>query len=126
MPQVTYRHGEPVMVDYTPSSGAITEGDVVVLGSVTANTAGTGAIAGIAHRPIANNALGALAMGDGVYDCVNLNNAAVGAKVYWEDTNNKVTTVSTNNAMFGFIVANGGGGANSTCKVLHKPYYTAN
>ncbi len=121
--EVTFRHGDPVMVDYTPSSGNIAAGQVVVVGSVTANTSGTGAIAAIAHRPITNNILGALAFGGGVYDVVNLNNAATGAKVYWEDTNNKVTTVSTNNAIFGFIVAEGGGGANSTAKALHKPYH---
>ncbi len=123
MTETTFRHGEPVMVDYTPASGSISAGQVVLLGSVTANTAGTGALAAIAHKDITNNTLGAVAVGGGVYDCINLNNAANGAKVYWEDTNNKVTTVSTNNAMFGFIVAEGGGNANTTCKVLHKPYY---
>lgn len=123
MAEATFRHGDPVMVDYTPSSGAVTEGQVVVLGSVTANTSGTGAVAAVAHRPIANNALGALAVGGGVYDVVNLNNAATGAKVYWDDSNNKVTTVSTNNAVFGWIVASGGGGANSTAKAMHAPYH---
>lgn len=123
MAEVTYLHGDPVMIDYTPSSGAITEGQVVLVGSVTANTSGTGAVAMIAHRPIANNAKGALAVSGGVYDVVNLNNAANGAKVYWEDTNNKVTTVSTNNAVFGWIVADGGGGANSTAKAFHNPFH---
>jgi hypothetical protein len=122
MADTTYRHGNPVMIDYTPSGGNVAVGQVVLIGSVTANTAGTGALAMIAHRPITNNTLGALAGGGGVYDVVNLNNAANGAKVYWEDTNNKVTTVSTNNALFGFIVTNGGGGANSTARALHKPY----
>lgn len=121
MAQTTFRHGSPVMVDYTPSGGNVSEGEVVLIGSVTANTAGTGAIAGVAHRPIANNALGALSVGGGVYDVVNLNNAADGALVYWDDTNDKVTTVSTNNAKFGYIVADGGGGANSTAKALHDP-----
>lgn len=121
--EVTFRHGNPVMVDYTPAAGAIAAGQVVVIGSVTANTAGTAAIAGIAHRPIANNELGALAIGGGVYDVTNLNNAADGAKVYWDDTNNKVTTVSTNNAKFGYIVKSGGGGANSTAKAIHDPKF---
>lgn len=122
MVQTTFRSGDPVMIDYTPSSGDVTEGDVVLIGSVTANTAGAGAIAGVAHRPITNNTLGALSGGGGIYDVVNLNNAANGAKVYWDDTNNKVTTTSTNNAVFGYVVTNGGGGANSTCQALHKPY----
>ena len=116
------------MVDYTPASGNVAEGTVVVLGSVTANTAGTGAVAAVTHRPIVNSTLGAAAVGGGVYDMVNLNNAATGAKVYWDITNNtrKLTTVSTNNAVFGWIVANGAGGANTTCKALHAPYHGAN
>ncbi len=126
MADATFRHGNPIMVDYTPSGGNVAEGTVIVLGSVTANTAGTGALAVVTHRPIVNNALGAVSVEGGVYAMVNLNNAAVGAKVYWEDTNNKVTTVSTNNARFGYIVANGGGGANSTAYVLHSPGYDAN
>lgn len=119
------RHGEAnvVMEDYTPSSGNIAAGEVVLIGAVTANTAGEGAVAGIAHRPIVNNELGALAVGGGVYEVVNLNNAANGKKVYWDDSVNKVTTVSTNNATFGFIVAGGGGGANSTAYAIHKPYF---
>ena len=88
MADTTFRHGDPVMIDYTPSSGDVAEGQVVVVGSVTANTSGTGAVAMVAHRPITNSTKGALAVGGGVYDVVNLNNAANGAKVYWDDTNN--------------------------------------
>ena len=123
MPNVTFRSGECEMIDYTPSGGNVAEGTVVVLGSVVANTGGAGAIACVAPRPIVNNVQGALSAGGGVYDAVNLNNAALGAKVYWGDSVDKVTTVSTNNAVFGIVVANAGGGANSTCRVLHKPYY---
>lgn len=125
MADTTFRHGSPVMVDYTPSGGNVAEGEVVLLGSVTANTSGTGAVAAIAHRPITNSTLGALAVHGGVYDVVNLNNAANGAKVYWGDSVNKVTTVSTNNAVFGWIVKDGGGGANSTAKAFHNPFYNA-
>ena len=121
MADTTFRHGAPVMIDYTPSSGNVSLGDVVLLGTVTANTAGTGALALIAHHDITNNTKGAMAIGGGVYDVVNLNNAANGAKVYWDDTNNKVTTVSTNNAQFGYVAYDGGGGANSTAKAFHDP-----
>lgn len=125
MADATFRHGDPVMVDYTPASGNVAEGTVVVLGSVTANTAGTGAVAAVVHRPITNNTQGAAAVGGGVYDMVNLNNAATGAKVYWDIQNNtrKVTSVSTNNAVMGWIVASGGGGANTNCKVFHAPFH---
>lgn len=123
MADATYRHGDPVMVDYTPASGNIAEGTVLALGSVTANTSGTGGLAVVAHKAITNSTLGAVSVGGGVYAMVNLNNAATGAKVYWDLQNNtrKVTTVSTNNVRMGYIVASGGGGANSTCYVDHKP-----
>lgn len=122
MADTTFRSGSPCVIDYTPSGGNVAVGEVVLIGTVTANTAGTGAIAGIAHRPITNSTLGALAVDGGIYDVVNLNNAANGARVYWENSVNKVTTVSTNNAMFGFVVTNGGGGANSTAQALHNPF----
>jgi hypothetical protein len=128
MANTVFRHGDPVMIDYTPGGGNVALGDVVLLGTVTANTGGAGAIAAIAHHDITNSTLGALAIGGGVYDCVNLNNAAVGAKVYWDvaGATNKVTTVSTNNAVFGFIVKRGGAVANSTDRVMHAPAYGGN
>lgn len=115
MAQVTYRHGEPTMVDYTPSAD-VSAGDVVLLGNTT------GLTCGVVHVDIANAVQGAISAGGGVYDAVNLNNAANYAKVWWDDSANKVTTTSTNNALFGFVVDGGAGGANSTCRVLHKPY----
>jgi hypothetical protein len=114
--EATYRHGDPLMVNYIPAAGDIAAGQVVLLG----NTAGL--TCGVAHVPISNNVLGALAMGGGVYELTNLNNAANYAKVWWDDTNNKVTTVSTNNALFGFVTENGGGGANTVCRVRHFPF----
>lgn len=115
MAEATLRSGNPEMIDYTPTSGDIDAGEVVLLGNTT------GITCGIAHGDIANNTKGALAIGGGVYDVVNLNNAANYAKVYWDDSGKKVTTTSTNNALFGYIVADGGGGANSTAKALHWP-----
>jgi predicted RecA/RadA family phage recombinase len=116
MAQATFRHGVPLMVDYTPSGADVAAGDVVLIG----NTAGW--TCGVAHLDIEDGVLGALAAGGGVYEVVNLNNAANGTKVYWDNTNDKVTTTSTNNAQFGFIVSRGGGGANTNCLALHKPY----
>jgi predicted RecA/RadA family phage recombinase len=116
MPEATFRHGDPHMIDYTPSSGNIAAGQVVVYGNLT------GLTCLICHTSILNNRKGAMAAGGGVYEVTNLNNAANGAKVYWDDTNNKVTTVSTNNAPFGSIASQGGAGANSACYALHKPY----
>lgn len=115
MAEATFRSGNPRVIDYTPASGNIAAGEVVLLG----NTAGL--MCGVAHVAIENNTLGALGAGGGTYECTNLNNAADYAVVYWDNSANKVTTVSTNNAKFGFIVRDGGGGANTSCLVLHDP-----
>lgn len=120
MAEATFYHGSPINIDYTPSGGNVAEGEVVVQGSVTANTAGVNVFCAIASRPIENNTKGSLAIG-GVWQVTNLNNAATGALVYWDNSANKVTTVSTNNAQFGIVVGSGGGGANSTCYALHQP-----
>ena len=114
--EATFRHGDPVMLDYVPTGGNVAAGQVVVLG----NTAGL--TTGIAHRDIENNVKGALGGGGGVYEVVNLDNAADWARVYWDDSVNKATTTSTNMAALGFVVRDGGGGANSNCLVLHHPH----
>lgn len=121
MPQALFKQGKPSFMDYTPTGGALTGGDVVVLRSAAANTI-NGLTCAIAHGDIANNTAGALAYEGGIYECVNLNNAANFVQVYWDDTNNKVTTTATNNALFGFVVGNGGGGANTNCLVRHEPF----
>ena len=117
MPATTFRHGNPIVIDYTPSAGNVAVGEVVLLGNTTSPSCG------VAHRPITNATLGALGAGGGVYQCVNLNNAANYALVYWDfvGATEKVTTTSTNNAKFGYVVRDGGGGANSNCLVLHDP-----
>ena len=114
MAEATMRHGEPIMMDYTPAAGNVAAGQVVLLG----NTAGL--TCGIAHVDIANGVLGALAVGGGVYDVVMLTNIAAFTKVYWDDANNKVVSTSTNNAQFGYLLA-GNTGANATVEALHFP-----
>jgi hypothetical protein len=116
MADANFRHGDPIMIDYTPAAGDVAAGQVVLIG----NTAGL--TCGVSHRPITNNVQGALAMGGGIYEMVNLNNAAVGTKVWWDNTAKKVTTTSTSNALFGFVVERGGGGANTVCDVYHFPF----
>lgn len=114
MAEATMRHGDPQFQDYTPAAGNVTAGQVVLLGNTT------GLTCGIAHQDITNNTLGSLAVGGGVYDVVMLTNIAADTAVYWDDTNNKVTTTSTNNAFFGFT-RTGGTGANTTVEVEHDP-----
>lgn len=113
--EATFRHGDPAFEDYTPAAGAVAAGQVVLLG----NTAGLAC--GVAHQDIPNGSLGSLAVGGGVYDAVMLSNIANWGLAYWDDTNNKLTSTSTNNAVFGFVVNGGGGGANATVRALHCP-----
>lgn len=115
MAEATMRHGEPTFMDYTPAAGNVPAGQVVLLGNTT------GLSCGIAHQDITNNTLGALAVGGGVYDVVMITNLAAYASVYWDDTNNKVSSTSTNNAYFGMLLT-GGTGANTTVLAMHRPY----
>lgn len=115
MPEATLRHGYPQFIDYTPTSGNVSAGQVVLLG----NTVGIGL--GIAHQDITNNTLGSVAIGGGVYEVTMLSNIANYGLAYWDDTNNKLTSTSTNNAVFGQITSGGGGGANATVYCLHDP-----
>lgn len=116
MADALLRNGDPTFIDYTPSGGNVAAGDVVLFG----NTAGLTCV--VAHEPITNNTAGAVACGGGIYDVVMLSNIAAGGKAYWDDTNNKLTSTSTNNALFGFVVGNGGAGANATVQALHFPF----
>lgn len=114
MGEATFRAGECEMVDYTPGAD-VDEGQVVLLGNLA------GITCGIAARAIANGVKDALAVG-GRWDVTMLGNYANWTKVYWDDAINKVVDTSTNMAQFGFIVDGGGGGANSTVRVLHFPF----
>jgi hypothetical protein len=113
--EAIFRHGSPQFADFTPSTGNVAAGQVVLLGNLT------GLTVGIAHQDIANNVQGSVAIGGGVYDCVMLTNIAANTNVWWDDTNNKVSTTSTNFGYFGMTLT-GGTGANTTVEVLHKPY----
>lgn len=115
MADVTLRAGNPETIDYTPSGGDVNAGTVVILDNLT------GINCGIAQVDIPNNTKGALAIRGGVWDGINLNNAANYKVVYWDNANKKYTTVSTNNAKFGYVVTDGGGGANTTARAFFQP-----
>lgn len=77
-------------IDYRPSE-AVAAGDVVVQGTLI----------GIARLDIAANTLGSLAV-VGVFDAPKAIGAiTVGAAVYWDATNSKVTTTATDNPYLG-------------------------
>lgn len=102
MADAVFRSGVPKAIDYTPAAGDVALGQVVVLATVAANNTGLGLTLGIAQHAISNSTLGSLAIG-GEWNVTAAGNYANYAKVYWDDTNNKVTSTSTNNSLFGFI-----------------------
>lgn len=111
--EATFRHGDPIMIDYTAGAN-VAAGEVKVLG----NTAGL--CNGIAHRDIVNGEKGALAAGGGVYLVKVASNYAAYSKVYWDDTNAVLTTTSTNMSQFGYTIE-AAGAANAVIEVLHWP-----
>jgi predicted RecA/RadA family phage recombinase len=114
MPEATFRHGDPIMVDYT-ASAAWDAGDIILAG----NTAGLTCL--VAHRDVANGATEGVAAGGGVYHCMVASNYAAYTKVYKPAANAILTTTSTNNALFGFTLETASA-ANDTVEVLHFPY----
>ena len=93
MPQAVFVQ-DGCSIDYTPGT-AVASGDVVVQGDLV----------GVAKRPIAANELGSLSV-DGVFDFAKATNVAftVGTILYWDDTNNLVTTTATGNKQIGKVV----------------------
>lgn len=93
-------------IDYTPVA-AVSAGDVVFVGS----------LACIAKLDIPAGQLGALAT-VGVYDIVKATGAIdKGAVVYWDATNNNVTTTSTDNTRIGIAIEAAASG-DATARVL--------
>jgi predicted RecA/RadA family phage recombinase len=93
MPQATFVQ-DGGAIDYTPGS-AVAAGDVVVQGDLI----------GVASTPIAADTLGALAVA-GVFDFAKATDVAytVGTILYWDDTNNIVTTTASGNKLIGKVV----------------------
>jgi predicted RecA/RadA family phage recombinase len=109
MAQATFVSGNPVMADHTPS-GAVTAGDVVVVGNKPF----------VAHRDIAANTLGSLAAGNGIYRGNAALAIAKGVLVYWDDSANEFTTVSSSNKIFGVSVT-ASTASDQMIDVLHTP-----
>lgn len=93
MPQATHTHAGR-LIDYTPGT-AVLVGDVVVQGDLV----------GIVQRSLAANEPGTLAV-EGAFDFLKATNVAytVGTILYWDDTNNLVTTTATGNKAIGKVV----------------------
>jgi hypothetical protein len=116
MAEASKRYGDPRRIPFTPTAGNVSAGQVVLLGNLV------GVSCGIATQDITNAVEGSLEIGGGVYEVTMLSNLANYALAYWDDTNNKLTSTSTNNAIFGYVVGGGGGGANATVQARHLPY----
>jgi predicted RecA/RadA family phage recombinase len=93
MPQATFIQ-EGHYIDHTPVS-ALASGDVVVQGDLV----------GVTVRPLAAGEVGSIAV-DGVFDLTKNTGVAftVGTILYWDDTNNVVTTTSAGNKSIGKVV----------------------
>ncbi len=107
----TFRHGRPLMCDYTPGS-AVTAGDVVVVDDIPC----------VAHVDIAASALGALAVVGGVYEMTAAAAIVAGSKVYWDAAAEKVTETAASNKIFGYIAPGSSSAADGDAvQVIHQP-----
>jgi predicted RecA/RadA family phage recombinase len=107
-------HGTEVKIDHTPGS-AVSAGEVLTYGEHTV----------IASRDIASGALGAVAVpsGNAVYDFTKVAADslafAVGALVYWNATDNKVSATVTDKGVG--ICVKAAGTSDTTVRALHTP-----
>lgn len=94
MADATYVHGTQDKIDYTPTS-ATDAGTVIVQGDLV----------GITNLDIEADRLGALSI-SGVWDITKDTSTAhtVGQKVYWDDTNKKLTTTASGNKRIGTVL----------------------
>lgn len=84
MPAITLHHGNPLMVDHTPSGADQNAGTVISVGQYTQ----------IVHTKILDGKLGAAAAQGGVYKGVADAAITAGDKVYWDAGAAKVTTTA--------------------------------
>lgn len=84
---------------------AVTSGDGLLVGSIYGVAAGDAASGAIVEAALT-----------GVFDLTKIGSQAwtVGAKVYWDDTNKRCTSVATGNTLIGVAVEAVAGGAGDT------------
>jgi predicted RecA/RadA family phage recombinase len=101
-----YQKGKAI--DYTAANG-LSVGQVVSLTNIV----------GVAMNDVASGAVGAVAL-EGIYlmPAASGITAAIGDKLYWDDTNNVLTTTSTANAVAGInLTTKATAAANVYCKI---------
>lgn len=111
MAMASYKHGKPIMVEYTPGAD-VDAGDVIV----------TGGSPRVAHQPLTSGELSHLAASGGVYEMTGDAEIAADVGVYWDASAEKVSATddSAANAFFGFLVT-ACAADNGTCLVRHSP-----
>ena len=84
---------------------AVTSGDGLLVGSIFGVAAGDAASGATVEAALT-----------GVFDLTKIGSQAwtVGAKIYWDDTNKRCTTVATDNTLIGVAVDAVAGGAGDT------------
>ncbi|MGR3493308.1 MAG: DUF2190 family protein [Shimia sp.] len=84
---------------------AVTSGDGLLVGSIFSVAAGDAASGATVEAALT-----------GVFDLTKIGSQAwtVGAKIYWDDTNKRCTTVATDNTLIGVAVEAVAGGAGDT------------
>jgi len=98
-------------IDYRPNA-AVAAGDVIVQGNLV----------GIARLDIEAGSLGALAV-VGVFEIAKATGAvAVGDVLYWDATNNNVTTTATGNTYIGKAVTASASADTQVSVLLNAPY----
>jgi len=98
-------------VDYRPVA-AVAAGDVIVQGNLV----------GIARLDIAAETLGSLAV-TGIYEIAKATGAiSIGAVLYWDATNKKVTATAAGNTYFGKAVTAAESADATVCVLLNAPY----
>ena len=114
MADTIFSYGNPEMVDHTPGS-AVTGGKVVVVGNTPM----------VAHRDIAANKLGALAIRGGIYKMIAVEALSAGTKVWWIAASSKVDdSAATGDKHFG-IALTASTADGDTIDVFHNPDGTA-
>ncbi len=84
---------------------AVTSGDGLLVGAIFGVAAGDAAIGATIEAALT-----------GVFDLTKIGSQAwtVGAKIYWDDTNKRCTTVATDNTLIGVALEAVAGGAGDT------------
>ncbi len=97
----------------------VSKGDNITVAAPAALNSGDGVLVGslfgVASRTVASGAKVAIVV-EGVFTLPKVGSQAwtVGAKVYWDATNKRCTTVATGNTLIGVATAAVAGGANDT------------